>query len=167
MQKLKILIADDYPIFRIGLRETLSKVSDIEVIGEAKNGQEAIEIAMQLVPQLILMDLTMPVMNGLEAIRIIKKQHSTIKIIALTAQNTQNHVATAIAAGADGYVLKDDSRLNLSTAIDAVMNDQMYLSPSISNTVLGIYQRKAEHASSATSWRRLRIQERDGIKYIV
>jgi len=163
MSKLKILIVDDYPIFRAGLREILSKIPGFEVIGEAANGQLAIEKARQLKPQLILMDLAMPIMNGIEAIRIIKQHQSTIKIIALTAQY---HVEATLAAGADGYALKDDSSLKLLTAIDSVMNGQIYLSPSICNTVLNGSPGNSAHIRSAASWRRLSEQERKKITNI-
>lgn len=166
MRNLKILIVDDYPIFRVGLRQILLKMPGLEVIGEAENGQDAIEKARQLKPQLILMDIAMPVMNGTEAIRIIKQDQPTIKIIALTAQNTQNHVVTTLAAGADGYVLKDDSSLNLTTAIDSVTNGHNYLSPGVCN-IISNSQGNSEHARSAVSWHRLTIQEREGIRYIV
>lgn len=84
MNKLKILVVDGFPIFRVGLGVLLSKTADLEIIGEAENGQVAIEKARQLKPHLILMDLMMPVMGGIEAIRIIKKHQPEIKIIALT-----------------------------------------------------------------------------------
>lgn len=159
MGKLKILIVDDYPIFRVGLRAILSKLHDLEVVGEAENGQDAIEKARQLKPQLILMDLAMPIMNGIEAIRIIKQNLSTTKIIALTAQY---QVEATLAAGANGYVLKDDTSRNLLSAIISVINGQIYLSPSICNRVLSGSPGNSEHVRSAASWCRLTEQDREG-----
>lgn len=158
MSKLKILIVDDYPIFRVGLREILSRVPGLEVIGEAENGQAALEQTLQLKPQVILMDLAMPVMNGIEAIRMIRQKDSIIKIIALTAQY---HVDAALATGANGYVLKDDSSLNLLTAIDTVTHGYTYLSPSICNKVLSGTLGNSEKIRSAAAWCRLDAQKRE------
>lgn len=166
MSKLNILIVDDYPIFREGLCAILSKIPGVEVIGEAENGQVAIEKARQLKPHLILMDLTMPVMSGEEAIRIIKQHQSAIKICALTARNTHHHVEAALAAGADAYVLKDDSSLNLLTAIESIRNGQNYFSPGISNTVLSAYLDNAGNVSSTTPRYKLTEREREVIKLV-
>lgn len=163
MSKLKILIVDDYPIFRVGLREILSKVPGLEVIGEAENGQAALEQALHLKPQVILMDLAMPVMNGIEAIRKIRQKDSISKIIALTAQY---HVDTALASGANGYVLKDDSSLNLLTAIDTVTHGYTYLSPGICNKVLSGTLGNSEQIRSAAAWCRLDAQKREASTHI-
>jgi DNA-binding NarL/FixJ family response regulator len=166
MSKLKILVVDDFPIFRVGLGALFSKIADLEIIGEAENGQLAIEQARQLKPHLILMDLMMPVMGGTEAIRIIKKHQPEIKIIALTGESQLKHIQETLAAGADGYVLKDDSNLTLLTAINAVKSGQTYLSPGICNTVLGDTTGDSEHIRSAISWCRLNEQEQKEITHI-
>lgn len=166
MSKLNILIVDDYPIFREGLRAILSKIPGVEVIGEAENGQVAIEKARQLKPHLILMDLTMPIMSGEEAIRIIKQHQPEIKISALTARNTHHHVEAVMAAGADGYVLKDDFSLNLLTAIESIRNGQNYFSPGVCDTVLSAYLGNARNVSSATSRHKLTEREREVIKLV-
>ena len=167
MSKLKILVVDDFPIFRVGLGALLSKTADLEIIGEAENGQVAIEKARQLKPHLILMDLMMPVMGGTEAIRIIKKHQPEIKIIALTGENQLKQIQATLAAGADGYVLKDDSNLTLLTAINSVKNDQAYLSPGICNTVLSDTTGDSEHIRSAISWCCLNNQEQEEITHVV
>jgi len=167
MSKLKILVVDDFPIFRVGLGALLSKTANLEIIGEAENGQVAIEKARQLEPHLILMDLMMPVMGGTEAIRIIKKHQPEIKIIALTAENQLKQIQATLAAGADGYVLKDDSNLSLLTAIDTIKNDRIYLSPGICNAVLSGSAGDSEHIRSAVSWCRLYEKEQEEIAHIV
>ena len=115
----KILIVDDYPIFREGLRAILSNTSSLEVVGEAENGNIAVQKANHLEPDVILMDLTMPIMNGTEAIRIIKRRQPLIKIIALTAQKSHDYVQAAFEAGANGYVLKEDT--GFKGRLDVVM----------------------------------------------
>ena len=113
----KILVVDDYPIFREGIRAILSKTANLEVVGEAENGSIAVQKANQLQPDLILMDLMMPIMNGTEAIRIIKQRQPLMKIIALTAQKSHDYVQAAFEAGANGYVLKEDTCIILVAAI--------------------------------------------------
>lgn len=162
-----VLIADDYPIFREGLRTILAKMPGIEVIGEAENGQVAIEKARQLKPDLIMMDLTMPIMNGAEAIRIIKQRQPSIKFIALTSIKTRDHVEATLAAGANAYVLKDDSCNSLMTAIESVINGQVFLSPGVCDTVLSGFLGHSESArTSASSWCQLTAREREVIKLV-
>ena len=166
MSTHKILVADDHPIFREGMRALLAKMWELEIIGEAGNGQHAIELARQLEPDLILMDLKMPVINGLEAIRIIKQHLPAIKVIALTAIKTRDHVEASLAAGANGYVLKDDSTVRLMNAIDSVFNGQVYLSPGISGTEHSSIPADSENSSSAVSWSELTGREREIIKLV-
>lgn len=166
MSKHRILIADDYPIFLEGLRTVLSKMPGLEVIGEAENGKVAIEKARQLKPHLITMDLTMPIMNGTEAIRIIKQRQPSIKIIALTSIKTRDHVEATLAAGANGYVLKDDSCISLMTAIESIINGQVYLSPGVCDTVLSGFLGHSESARSSVSWCQLTGREREVIKLV-
>ena len=104
MQKHTILLADDHSILREGLRALLSNTPDLEVIGEAKDGQDVIEKVRQLHPQLVLLDLSMPIINGTEAIRVIKQRNPEIKIIALTVHKSEEYVRATLDAGADGFV---------------------------------------------------------------
>ncbi len=166
MRKQKILIADDHPIFREGLCALISKLPGLEIVGEAENGQIAIEKARQLQPNIILMDLTMPIMNGTEATRVIKQRQPSIKIIALTAHKTHDHVEATLSAGASGYVLKDDSSNTLLHAIESIVRDEIYLSSGVCNTVLSGFLGNSEHARSATSWCQLTGREREVIKLV-
>lgn len=162
----KILIVDDFPIFRDGLRILISNVNDLEVIGEAENGSIAVQQAGKLEPDVILMDLTMPIMNGTEAIRIIKQRQPAIKIIALTEQKSDDYVQAAFEAGVNGYVLKDDTSDSLLAAISSVLNNQIYLTPGICETILGGFLGYSENTRSAVSWCRLTVREREVMKLV-
>ena len=166
MSTQKILIVDDHPIFREGMRALLARMWELEIIGEAANGQHAIELARQLEPDIILMDLKMPVLNGLEATRIIKQHQPAIKIIALTAIRTYDHVEASLAAGANGYVLKDDSTVCLMNAIDSILNGQVYLSPGVSGTEHSSFPGNSSNSGTDVSWSELTNREREIIKLI-
>jgi len=162
----KILIVDDFPIFRDGLRVLISNVDNLEVIGEAENGNIAVKKASKLKPDLILMDLTMPVMNGTEAIRMIKKRQPEIRIIAFTENKSRDHVQAAFEAGANGYVLKDDTGDSLLAAINSVLSDQIYITSGVCETILGGFLGYSENARSAVSWCRLTVREREVMKLV-
>ena len=162
----KILIVDDFPIFRDGLRALLSNASNLEVVGDAENGNIAVKKASVLNPDLILMDITMPVMNGTEAIRIIKQRQPEIRIIAFTEQKSHDYVQAAFEAGANGYVLKDDTSDSLLAAINSVLSDQVYITSGVCETILGGFLGNSENARSAVSWCRLTVREREVMKLV-
>jgi DNA-binding NarL/FixJ family response regulator len=166
MSKSRLLIVDDFPVFLEGLRAIISSSTNLEVIGDAENGNEAVQKAIQLQPDLILMDLTMPLMNGTEAIRIIKQRQPAIKIIALTAQRSHDYVQATFEAGANGYVLKEETSHTLLAAINSVLCGQVYLSPGVCNTVLSGFLGHSENARSAVSWCRLTVREREVMKLV-
>ena len=111
--KQRVLIVEDHTILREGLRSLLSSHQDLEVVGEAENGLEAIRIAEKLLPNLILMDLSMPRMGGIEAVREIKKRQPKTKILILTVNDSEEYILAALKAGADGYILKDSTHTEL------------------------------------------------------
>ena len=162
----KILIVDDFPIFRDGLRALLSNASNLEVVGDAENGNIAVKKASVLNPDLILMDITMPVMNGTEAMRMIKQRQPEIRIIAFTEQKSHDYVQAAFEAGANGYVLKDDTSDSLLVAINSVLSDQVYITSGICETLLGGFLGYSENARSAVSWCRLTVREREVMKLV-
>lgn len=170
MQKHTLLIADDHPILRDGLRALLSNTPDLEVVGEAENGRDAIEKAREFQPQLILLDLSMPIINGTEAMRAIKQRCPEIKIIALTVHKSEEYVRATLDAGADGYVLKDDSSSDLLTSIRNVLDGKVHLSPGICDKVIsGFLNRPGETRStgrSTRSWDQLTQREREVLKLI-
>ncbi|HLV37653.1 MAG TPA: response regulator transcription factor [Spirillospora sp.] len=126
---IRILIVDDHAVVRQGLRMFLDLDSDLEVIGEAENGQEAVRLAHELLPDVILMDLLMPVMNGIDAITAIKQALPDVEIIALTSVLEDSSVVGAVRAGAIGYLLKDTKADELIRAIKAAAAGQVQLSP--------------------------------------
>ncbi|MBI4843274.1 MAG: response regulator transcription factor [Nitrospirae bacterium] len=135
----KILIADDHKIMRDGLRILLEKHEEFKVIGEAGDGRTAVKMASELSPDLIVMDASMPDMNGIEATRQIMSKSSGVKIIALSMHSDRQYIIEMLKAGALGYVLKDCAYDELVNAIRSVMDDVMYLSPKIADSILTEY----------------------------
>jgi len=131
MSKCTVLLADDHNIVRKGMRMMLELEKDLVVVGEAKNGREAVQLAEALEPDVILMDIAMPVLNGLEATRQLLKVFPRARVIALSAHNDDAYVINAIQSGAMGYLLKQDSMQNVCRAIRDVMNGHRYFSHSV------------------------------------
>ncbi len=132
----RIILVDDHTIVRAGLRVLLNKIPDVEVIDEAENGRQAVELVKQKKPDLVLMDTTMPELNGMDATRQIMSDNSGIKIIALTEHAEKRYVVAMLKAGACGYILKKSSFEELTLALKTVIDGKIYLSPSITNLVL-------------------------------
>jgi two-component system response regulator NreC len=164
-QHYKVLIADDHTILRQGLRALLEASPEIEVIGEASDGHEAVQMTNQLYPDVILIDLSMPKINGTEAIELMRKRNADLRIIALTVHRTEEYVRATLDAGANGYVLKDDTRNELISAIHAVAQGKTYLSPSICGQLVNGYL-EPHSISSNVSWDNLTLREREVIKLI-
>lgn len=169
MSRHKLLIAEDHGIMRDGLRALLEGTNDFEVVGEAGNGHDAIRLAVELQPDLILMDLSMPGTNGTEAIPAIKRRLADTKIIALTVHKAEEYVRATLNAGADGYVLKDETQSELITAIQRVLAGQTYLSPGICKQVVSgflSYGRQEEGTVVGHTWDTLTVREREILKLI-
>jgi len=137
METIRILIADDQTITRTGIRVLLSAQAEIEIVGEAQNGEQAIELAASLQPDVILMDLRMPGINGIEATRRIHRTAPNIHILILTVFEDDTSVFPAIRAGARGYLLKNSEQDELLRAIQTVVNGGAIFSPGIAQKVLG------------------------------
>ena len=162
----RIALVDDHTILREGLRALLSSNPDFTIAGELADGIDAVRCAAELKPDLIVMDLSMPKMNGIEAIIEIKKQNPTIKVVVLTIHNTEEHVLSALKAGADGYVLKDDSSAELEMAIKSVLKGEHYLSPGISEKVIQGYLKGKKEVKIGSAWDLLTQRERGVLQMI-
>lgn len=147
MDNIKVLLAEDHTIVRKGLRSLLDKESGIKVIGEAEDGRDAIKKTEALQPDVVVMDIAMPGLNGLEATRQIKKRFPGMKIIILTVHANEEYVLQTLRAGASGYLVKKAAPADLIKAIQVVYKGDSYLSPSISRTVIDEYIRQAETKS--------------------
>jgi DNA-binding NarL/FixJ family response regulator len=133
---IKIIIADDHTIMRDGLRSLLEKQLDIKPIAEADNGRKTLKLVQELKPDVVIMDISMPDLNGIEATRQIKKETPGVKVIALSMHSDKHFVTEMLKAGASGYLLKHCAFEELSNAIQAVVNNRSYLSPEITGIVL-------------------------------
>jgi DNA-binding NarL/FixJ family response regulator len=136
---IRILITDDHPIFREGLRGLLEKEPDMEVAGEAGNGIEAVKLADELQPDVIIMDLNLPEMNGIEATRKILEMHPATRVLALSLAADRRFIVEVLEAGATGYVLKDSFFAELAGAIRTVASGETYLGPKITELIIKDY----------------------------
>ena len=164
--KKRIFIAEDHTILRAGLRAMLSSNPDYEIIGEAEDGMEAIRGVESNEPDLIILDLSMPRMNGLEAITEIKKISPKTKILVLTIHKTDEYILPVLRAGADGYMLKYDTQVELMTAIKSVLQGKRYLSPGVSQQVVEGYLNENKTIKSESKWDTLTKREREVLKLI-
>lgn len=164
-KKHRILLVEDHTLLREGLRAMLGACPDLEVVGEAGDGLEAISQARKLEPDMVIMDLSMPKMTGFEALREITRQQPKIRAIALTMHNTEEHLRDALRAGAAGYVLKTVSHGELITAVRSVLAGQRYLSPQVAKPVIDGYLGRTR-PGEVTAWETLTAREREVLKLI-
>jgi len=150
MGKIKVLVADDHTILRQGIKALLDNQESIEVIGEAKDGREALAIIEETLPDVILMDIAMPGLNGLEATRRIKKKFPRMKVLVLTMYTNEEYIFQILNAGANGYLVKETAFQDLISAIKAVYKNEAFMSPSISKKVINRYIKKAQDDEEKT-----------------
>ncbi|RCW43520.1 response regulator [Paenibacillus prosopidis] len=144
MTPYKVLIVDDHFVVREGLKLILETSEKFQIVGEAQNGQEAINLIDEVLPDVILMDLNMPVMSGLEAIKILKSKNCPIPVIILTTYNEDEMMITGLASGAKGYLLKDTSRDNLFRHIESAVRGETLLSTDVMARVLSARESQPE-----------------------
>lgn len=164
--KHRVMIVEDHHLLREGLRAMVASLSDFEVIAEAKDGKEAVWHAVALQPDLILMDLSLPRMTGIEATVQIKARLPRIRIIALTAFKTEEYVHEALRAGVDGYVMKDVSYEELLAALRSVMDGKKFLSPDVSGELVNTFLHRGATPRPASPWDKLTVRERGILKLI-
>jgi two-component system, NarL family, response regulator NreC len=146
---IKIILADDHAMLRHGLSKSLQNEKDMEVIAQAKDGRTTVELAKELSPNLVIMDIGMPDLNGIEATRQIIKENPKVKVIALSMHSSKNFIIEMFKAGASGYLLKDCEFDELTSAIRLVMNNKTYISPAISDVVVDNYMRQPANAKES------------------
>jgi two-component system response regulator NreC len=166
MSAVRILLADDHAILREGIRSLLGSVPDLEVVGDAEDGLKALAQAKQLQPDLAIIDLSLPLMNGTEAIRQIKLRNPDTKVIVLTMHKSDEHVRAALDAGAEGYLLKDDTYQDLLTGIRSIVAGGTYLSPKICGKVVNGYLGQASSRRAGVPWDTLTDREREVVKLV-
>jgi len=164
--KIHILLADDHTILRAGLKMMLNAQPDMEVVGEAHDGRQAIVESLRLQPDIVLMDITMPDMNGIEATRQIKKAQPEIKVLVLTMHENDEYVFQALRAGASGYMLKEAADTELITTLHVIQSGQFYLSPSAQAVMVGDYLQRMRTGEEKDSYKSLTEREREILKLV-
>jgi len=167
MKKIRLLVVDDHTLVRDGIRALLGLVADIEVVGEATNGKEALEKVAELAPDVVLMDLAMPIMGGLEATRRIRRQFPATKVLALTQYDDSEYVVPVIEAGARGFVTKMAAFSELTSAIQAVYKGDSFLSPSAAAALVQECQQKTNAEGETDPYQQLTDREREVLKLVV
>ena len=165
-QKRKIVIAEDHKILREGLKSLLRTTEDLEIVGEAADGMEAIRFVENHHPDLLLLDLSMPKMNGISVIRDLKSRLPETKILVLTIHESEDYILEAFRSGLDGYCSKDANYSELLIAIRSVLDGKRYLSPGISEKVLAGFLDDRKTLKLRSSWEMLTQREREVLKLV-
>lgn len=164
--RYRVALAEDHVVLRQGLRSLLEKEEEFEVVAEASDGLEAIRCVQQALPDILIIDLTMPRLTGMHAIRDIKTMHPQVKIIVLTVHTAEEYVFESLKAGADGYVLKASDFSELVTAIRCVLMGKTYISPDISDTVVMGYLKGGKDREPVSGKDSLTPREREVLKLV-
>jgi two-component system response regulator NreC len=166
MPKIRVLLAEDHTIVRKGLRSLLEDKPGIEVVGEAQDGREALHKSVELCPDIVLIDIAMPRLNGIEATRQIKQRCPEVNVLVLTMYDDQEYVRQVLQAGAAGYVIKQAAPTDLLSAIEAVHRGDSYLSPTISKKVIQGYVEWSDASGSYDSYDELTPRQREVLQLI-
>ena len=165
MDNIRLVLADDHTILREGIRALLEDQPDMAVVGEAEDGRQAVQLTHDLRPNVVLMDIAMPLLNGLEATRQINRDHPEIHVLVLTMHDNEEYIHEVLAAGASGYVLKQAAASELVAAIRAVHHGEAVLSPAITRVVIQDYLR-SEAAQPVIASNELTSREREVLQLI-
>ncbi|MDR0649164.1 MAG: response regulator transcription factor [Synergistaceae bacterium] len=144
MNKIRVAIADDHRLFREGLRRLLELEGDIEVVGEAKDGAEAVDMVLSTAPDIVLLDINMPKMDGGQVVKQLKGAKLNTKFVAITAYDDEEHLASLSAIGINGYILKSSSMPDLISALHAVYGGESYVDPKVAGKLLSSFQKRKE-----------------------
>ena len=165
-KKIRILLADDHTILRAGLKMMLNAQPDMEIVGEAQDGRQSIAEAQKLQPDVVLMDITMPDINGIEATKQIKKLLPDTRVLVLTMHEHDEYVFQALRAGASGYMLKEAAATDLITALRVIQSGQFYLSPTAQSVMVGDYLQRVRAGEEKDSYSSLTEREREILKLV-
>jgi DNA-binding NarL/FixJ family response regulator len=141
---IRVVLADDHALVRQGIRSLLEKLDDIEVVGDVSDGREALELSKTTQPDIVFMDITMPGLNGLEAVTRMKKDCPTTRVIMLSMHAGEEYFQQALESGAAGYLLKDADRMELELAIRTVIRGEIYLTPTVAKYAVDAYRQRKE-----------------------
>ncbi|MFC2072680.1 response regulator [Chloroflexota bacterium] len=166
MDKIKVFITDDHEVLRDGIRLLLEKTPDIEVVGEASSGEEAVAEIERLTPDVVLMDITMPGLNGLDATRQIKSRNANVRVLILTVHETDQYLAEMLDARASGYLVKSASGIELMSAIRAVARGDVYLYPSIARLFVNDFLKTDAKSGVSSTYEGLTNREKSVLRYI-
>jgi len=166
MAKIRVLVTDDHAIVRDGICALLALTGDIEAVGVAANGREALEMVRELAPDVVLMDIAMPIMDGVEATRRIRKEFSRVKVVALTQYDDKAYVFLVIEAGASGFISKTAVSSELAAGIRSVYRGDSFLSPSVARFLVEDYQQVASMRESQDPYEQLTNREREVLKLV-
>jgi two-component system response regulator NreC len=166
MQTVSILIADDHAVLRRGLRALLETQPNWKVVGEACNGREAVEKAAALCPQVVILDIGMPKLNGLDAAAQIFKANPKVRVLMLTMHAAETLIQQTLKAGASGYVLKSDAERDLITAVDALLHNKMFFTSAASTVVLEHLREGQKKKGPHPSGERLSVREREVVQLL-
>jgi two-component system, NarL family, response regulator NreC len=161
MKKLRILLADDHIVMRSGLRALLDRQPNLEVVGESENGRETVTLAASLKPDVVVMDVGMPILNGIEATQTIVSQCPTIAVVILSMHADESYVMRALKAGARGYLLKDSAAADLMGAIQAISQGKSFFSPKVSRILAEDYVRVLKQKGAVDTYDLLTSRERE------
>jgi DNA-binding NarL/FixJ family response regulator len=163
---LRILIAEDHALVRAGLQALLSQDPEFEIVGEAENGRDAVRAVGELKPHVVLMDLSMPGMNGMEAILDIKRRYPGVRVVVLTLHKTEEFVLASLRAGADGYILKEATPRELRLAVHTVASGKTYLSQDVLGKVVSENPGRGSCLATSGVWDMLTQRERQVLKLV-
>jgi two-component system, NarL family, response regulator NreC len=166
MNPIRVLLADDHGVVRKGLRFLLSQDPAIEIAGEAEDGREAVRLATELQPSIVIMDIAMPQLNGLDAAAQITKSNPRVSVIILSMYSDEEFLIRALNAGAKGYLLKDSADADVLRAVHAVAQGRTYFTPSIAHTLLEDYMRRLNQEGLQDSYDLLTDREREVLQLL-
>ena len=161
MERVRILLADDHTIVRHGLRKVLEERSEWEVVAEAADGREAVRLAEQFRPDVAILDVAMPLLNGIEATRQIKRRLPDTRVLVLSMHADEAYVTQILQAGATGYLLKDSADVDLLQAVEEAANGRSFFSPAIARAMLDDYRRQATDKGTGNRYELLSERERE------